>query len=168
MFQQMTQEIDHLLASHTAQIHLHPQLEPLRFGGHQQCTDQVHPLLMLQAGAESRRLPAWGPSALEWADQRFATFIEENQGCAQGLPLFLSTATDNVSNKRSRRHRVESLVVEAFGNSNLAGLANTRRYWFDTGRQSACESTFECASVSSNRRDSHPPARHPPRLASSV
>lgn len=98
--QQIAQEIDHLLACQIALVHLRPQLDPLSFGCYQQRADQVRSLLMLQAGANCRRLTARCPSALERTNQRLATFIEENKGCAQGLPLFLSTASDNVSNGR--------------------------------------------------------------------
>lgn len=131
MFQHMTQEIDHLFTGQRALMPLHPQFDPLRFGCHQQCANQVGSLMMLQTGAKRGCLPARCPGALKWTDQRFATFIEKNQGGTQGLPLFLSMASDSVSNKRSRRHRVVALVVGAFGNSTSFGPAHARRHWDD-------------------------------------
>ena len=126
LLQQLPQEIDHLLTGQIALIQLHPQLDPMRFGGDQQGANQVRPLVMLQTGANRRRLAAWRPSALEGTDQIFATFIEENKGRSQALPLFLSTASDTVSNKQSPFRRVGKLGVAAFGNSNSFGATNAR------------------------------------------
>jgi hypothetical protein len=133
MFQHMLQEIDHLFTSQIALIPLHPQLDPVSFGCHQQRADQVRPLVMLQTGANRWRLPARCPGALEWTDQGFATFVEKNQGCAQGLPLFLPTASDTVSNRQLQHHRVAAPAVVAFGNSNSFGSAHARRRWGDSG-----------------------------------
>jgi hypothetical protein len=98
--QQPSQEFNHLFACHAPLVQLYPQLDPSRFRRDQQGADQIGTLMMVEAGANCRRLTARRPSALERTNQRLATFIEENKGCAKGLPLFLSTASDNVSNRR--------------------------------------------------------------------
>lgn len=133
LFQYMPQELDPLITRQSALRPLHPQLDPLSFGCHQQCANQVGPLVRLQTGAQRWWLPARCPSAPKWTDQRFATFVEKNQGCTQAGPLFLSPASDNVSNRRSQPHRVEAPAVGAFGNSTSCGPAHARRHWGDNG-----------------------------------
>jgi hypothetical protein len=112
-------------------------------------------------------LAAWGPRALEWTNQRFATFVEKNQGRAQGLPLFLSTASDNASNRQSRHRHVGRPTVAAFGNSTSFGGVNTKHCWLDRRPQIGRESIAARAPTSNSRRDSHTPVNHALTLVSS-
>ncbi len=118
LMQQPSQEFNHLFACHAPLVQLYPQLDPSRFRRDQQGADQIGTLMMVEAGAHGGRLTAWSPSPLEWADQRFATFIKENQGCAEAPPLFLSKASGSVSNKQFQPHRVAMPTAGASGNSS--------------------------------------------------
>ena len=115
--QQPSQEFDHLFAGHAPLMQFDSQFDSSRFRRDHQGTDQIGALMMVKAGSHGWSLTARGPSPLEWTDQRFATFIQENQGGVQVSPLFLSTASGSVSNKQSQLHRVATPTVGASGNS---------------------------------------------------
>jgi len=168
MLQHMLQEFDHLLTCYGALIQFHTQSDSVRFRADQQCPDQIGPLMMIQTRGHLRRLAARGPSALDRANQRFATFIEKNKGCAQRLPVFLSTASDSVSNKRLPPHRVETRPVVAFGNSTSSGRGDTKHYWLDTPHRITYESIPGHASRSSNHLNNHKPLSPELRLAPNV
>ncbi len=118
VIQHVSQEINDLFPRHTVGVQFDLQFDPARFRCYQQRADQVCTLMMLKTCPQARRLTARGPSPFERTHQRFATFIEKNKGRTQRLPLFLSTASDSVSNTQWRRHRVEVPNVAAFGNSS--------------------------------------------------
>lgn len=118
LLQQPTQEFNHLFARYSPLMQFDSQSYPTGFGADQQGADQIGPLMMVKAGTHCWGLAARGPSALERADQRFATFIKENQGCAKRPPLFLSKASDNVSNRQFQPHRVAGPTVEVSDNSS--------------------------------------------------
>lgn len=115
--QQISQEFNHLFARHAPRVQLDPQVDPPGFRRDQQRADQIGPLMMVEAGSQGGRLTARGPSPFEGTDWRFATFIKENKGCAQGLPLFLSTASGNVSNKQFQPRLVAEINAVVFGNA---------------------------------------------------
>jgi hypothetical protein len=118
LMQQPSQEFNHLFAGHSPLMQFDSQSYPTGFRADQQGTDQIGPLMMVKAGPHRWGLAARGPSALERADQRFTTFIKENQGCAQALPLFLSRANDSVSNRQFQPHPVARPTVVASDNSS--------------------------------------------------
>ncbi len=100
--QHLLQESDHLFAPQTAPIRARGLLAPAAIRPDQQCTQQVQPLVMLQAGADGRRLSTWRPTALERRDQRETAFIFKYQRGSQFTPLFLSLARPAASRKQSR------------------------------------------------------------------
>lgn len=130
--QQTLQEFNDLFARYTPVVQFDPQFNSSRFRRDQQGTYHIGALMMVEAGAHAGRLTARGPNPLEGTDQRFATFIEENQGGAEGLPLFLSKASDSASNKQFQLHRVAAPTVAASGNSNGDDAATATRHSDDT------------------------------------
>jgi hypothetical protein len=115
--QQGLEKGDHFVATDRVPIGLNVRLD-LAFGrAHPHSTNQIETFVVLNTGADGRRLSAWRPRALERADQRKPAFIGKNQGGAQRLPLFLSAARHSVSNGRPLHRRVRTCAVGVFGSS---------------------------------------------------
>ena len=119
------QDSDHLFAPQTAPIRARGQLAPVAVRPDQQCTQQVQPLVMLQAGAEDRRLSTWRPTALEQRDQRETAFIFKYQRGSQFTPLFLSLA-------RPAAPLVGSPHAVSSGCSNSCEPSHAKHHWQHT------------------------------------
>ena len=98
--QQVLEKGDHFVPTDRVPIGLNVQLDLAFSRAHPHSTDQIEAFVVLNTGADGRRLSAWCPGALQWADQRKPAFIGKNQRGAQRLPLFLSAARYSVSNGR--------------------------------------------------------------------
>ena len=121
---------------------------------HPQCADEIHPLMMINARPDGRRLAARRPGPFERRDERKPTFINKDKGCVQGLPLFLDAARYSVSNAQSLRHRAATCAVAVFGYSTPDVAGDTRRRWGDSARQTTPRSDARCDPTSSNLRRS--------------
>lgn len=64
-------------------------------------TQQIQSLMVVQAGANDRRLSTRRPSPFQWRNERKAAFIFKNQRSFQLTPLFLSWAKCISSNALS-------------------------------------------------------------------
>lgn len=148
--QNLLQESDHLFATQAAPIGTCGQLDLSAIQTHQQCTQHVQPLVMLQAGTNSRCASTWRPTALERRDQREAAFIYKNQPSPQFTPLFLSLARPAASRKRSPPRRVGSPGAAASGCSNPCDLSRVRRRWEHTEFRIVPKSRARSAPASSN------------------
>ncbi len=125
--QQLGEKPNHLLSGDCFTIGLKMQLYLAPRRCHPQRPNQVQTLIRLQTRANRGRLSARCPCAFEWRDQGKPAFIEENQSCAQALPLFLYAARHNVSNVQRLAHRALNYAVVVFGNSNRGVATNTTR-----------------------------------------
>lgn len=148
--QQMSQEVNDLLAGQVAAIRLGAQFDLASARRDEQRADRIDTRVVLNAGPNSRRLTAGCPSALERADQRLPIFINKHKGCAQVTPLFLSTAKCIASNARSPCHPAEKRRVAASDNSSPCGVTHAKRRWADTGRQTTSRSHARSAPTSSS------------------
>jgi hypothetical protein len=126
VLQQVLEKGDHLVPTDRVPIGLHVQLDLAFARAHPQSTNQIEAFVVLNARADGRRLSAWRPGALQWADQRKPAFIGKNQAGAQRLPLFLSGARHSVSNGRPLHRRVRTCAVAVFGNSSLNVVRHTK------------------------------------------
>lgn len=113
---------------------------------------QVQPRIVLNTGANHRRLTAWGPSPFEWGDQRKPTFVEKNEGCAQVLPLFLSVAKRSVSNEPGRPRPDARRAVAVFDNSSPAAVRDTKWYSIDSAPETNPKPVGRCALESNSRQ----------------
>lgn len=76
--QQMFQKSNHMLTVQSLPRRLETQLELAPARRDTYCPDQVQALVVLDTGAQHRRLPAWRPGPFERRDQGKAAFIGEN------------------------------------------------------------------------------------------
>ncbi len=90
--EQVSQKKDDLLPADRFSVRVQMQPNPTLARRHTRGTDQVQSLVVLDARANRRGLPTWGPGSLERRDERKARFIDENQSRPKLLPLFLSAA----------------------------------------------------------------------------
>ena len=125
--EQVSEKGNDLIAGDRFAIGLEVQLDFVSSRTHTQGADQVHALIVLDAGAQGRRLAAWCPGAFERRDQRKPTLIRENQGCPPLLPLFLYAAKRNASNGQWLHLCDATRAVAVFGNSKPDGAKDTRR-----------------------------------------
>jgi hypothetical protein len=150
--EQVFQKDNDFISSDRGAIGLQVQLDLAFPRTYTQGSDQVQALVVFDTRANGRGLPARCPSAFERRDQRISTFIEENEGCAKLLPLFLYVARCNVSNVQWLRHRGATRGVVVFGNSSLAAAKDTRRYGSDSALETDPRSDVQCDPRSSNLR----------------
>ena len=150
--EQVFQKDNDFISSDRCAIGLQAQLDLAFPRTYAQDPDQVQTLVVFDTRAKGRGLPARCPSAFERRDQRISTFIEENEGCAKLLPLFLYAARCNVSNVQWLRHRGATRVVAVFGNSSRAVAKDTRRYASDSALETGPRSDVQCEPRSSNLR----------------
>jgi len=148
--QQMLQKTDHTIAGHRLQARLAVQLHLASCRAHTDGPDQVHALVMLDACANGRRLPTRCPGALERRNQRKAAFIQENQGRAPLMPLFLSAARRNASNGQSPHRRAAALVAVGAGSSSPVAATGTTCHWHDSGSETTPRSGERCGPGSNN------------------
>jgi hypothetical protein len=118
--------------------------------------------VMIQTGAQARRLPDRSPGSLERRNQRKTLLIQQNQGRAQGEPLFLSVATLLPSISRWPRHRAAAQSVAVSGCSISFAGASTRRRSADSVCQTDRRSLVQSDPMSNGRQDIH---THRPRAA---
>lgn len=114
----MLQKDNDFLATEYDVIGLQMQLDLALPWTHAHRADQIQAFIVFDTRAKDRRLPPPRPRSFERRDQRKATFIGKNEGCAQLLPLFLYAARRNVSNAQSLHHPDARRVVAVFGNSS--------------------------------------------------
>jgi hypothetical protein len=116
-------------------------------------------------------LPDRSPSPLERRKQRTPLLIQQNQGRAQGEPLFLSVATLLLSIARWPRHRAAARSVAVSGCSISCAGASTRCRSADSVDQTARSSLGQSDPRSSARQDTHiqrPRGAVPARVASAA
>lgn len=119
--QQLLQKGDDLFSSQAMSVRADRQFDLVSARAHQECVQQVQPLMMCQTGPDSRRTTARCPTSLERRDQRETTFIFKHQRSKQFTPLFLSLARLSVSRKRWLPRRVGLPSVVPFGCSSRCG-----------------------------------------------
>src|SRR5262249_39713756 len=112
------QEGDDLLPREINFVSLGSQSDLSPAGGHLQGADDIDALMVLEAGACLRRLPARRPGPLQRADQREAAFVLKNQRPPKLPPLFLYVARRSVSNGQSLGRRAAEPRAGASDNSS--------------------------------------------------
>lgn len=127
--EQVNQKQDDLLPVDRCCVRVHMQSDPTSARRHTQGSDQVQSLIVLNARADRRGLPARRPGPLERRDERKACFIKENQSRPKLLPLFLSAARCNASSAQWLRHRGAGAGVGASDSSTPDGAASATRRW---------------------------------------
>lgn len=80
---------------------------------------QIQALMVVQAGANDRRLSTRRPSPFQWRNERKAAFIFKNQCRFQLTPLFLSWAKCISSSALSPHHLAGALGAADADCSNL-------------------------------------------------
>lgn len=160
--QQVLEKGDHFVATDRVPIGLNVQLDLAFSRTHPHRTDQIEAFFVLDTGADGRRLSAWRPGALQWADQRKPAFIGKNQGGSQRLPLFLSAARYSVSNGQPLHRRVPTCAVVVFGNSTPNAVTHTTHRSAGSAPQTAPRSAAQSDPRSSNLQHGR---RHTPRAA---
>ena len=153
--QQLLQKGNHLLAAQAAPIRADYQFDLAATRTDQQGTQQIQPLVMLQAGAEGRCSATPRPTAFERRDQREAAFIFKYQRGSQLTPLFLSLARPSVSRKQSLSRRAGSPGAALFGCSSPSGPLRARHRWEHSGSGTTPRSHARSAPASSNLRHIH-------------
>ena len=113
--------------------------------------------MVLDTGADGRRLPAWCPRTFERADQGKPAFIGKNQRGTQRVPLFLYAARHSVSNERRLHRRARTCAVAVFGNSTPSVATHAKHRSADSARETVPRSGAQCGLGSSNLRYSHRP-----------
>ena len=150
----MLKEKDHLFTSQIVPIRVHREFEAPAAGADQQSTHQIQSLVMVQAGAQARRVPAPSPAVFERRHQAKATFIFQNQPSLQFTTLFLSLAEPASSTARSVPRRVGSPAVAAAGCSTPCGSATATRRWVHSALQTTPKSHDQSVPVSNSLQDS--------------
>jgi len=117
MLQQMLQKINDLVTRQVALVRLGSQADFASTRRDQKGRNRIDALVVLNAGANLGRVSPRSPSALERADQRLPIFVNQDKGCTQVAPLFLSWAKCTVSSGQSARHHAETRCAAAFDNS---------------------------------------------------
>jgi hypothetical protein len=152
--QNLLQENHHLFATQAAPKRTGCQPDST-IQADQQCTQQVQPLVMLQAGANGRRVPAWCPAALERRDPRKAAFIFKDQRGSQFTPLFLSLARPCVSSKQFSPRRAGSPDAAPSGCSNPSDPLHTTHHSTHSVLRTAPRSGDRSVPVSNNLLRTH-------------
>jgi hypothetical protein len=148
--EQVSEKDNHFLSAERCAIGLNVQSDLALVRTHTDGPNEIHTLIVFKTGANGRRLPAWGPGALERRDQRKPTFIRKNKGGTQRLPLFLYAAKHSVSNGQSPGHRDATRAVVVVGSSTAIAATDTKRRWGDNGRGTDPRSNARCEPSSSN------------------
>ena len=148
--QQLLQESHNFFATQATPVRTRGQFDRVAIRFYQQRTQQVQPLVMLQAGADGWRVSARRPAAFERRDQREAAFIYKNQPGLQFTPLFLSLAKLAASRKQSLPRRVGSPAAAASGCSSPCDPSHARLHWAHTGPQTVPRSHARSVPASSS------------------
>jgi len=166
--QQLLQESHSLFATQAVSVRVRGQLDLAAIRADQQCTQQVQPLVMRQAGTNGGRMSTWRPTPLERRDQREAAFIFKNQRGQQLTPLFLSLAKSVASKRQSLPRPVGSPSVAASGCSSPSDPSRARRRWEHTELRIVPKSRDRSAPTSSNLLRTHEHRPHVTTLAPTV
>jgi len=131
------------------------QTHHLHFGRQYNRTDGIETLMVVDAGTNAGRLTARRPTGRQWQNQRIATFVLENQLCAEVTRLFLSAAIHSAANGLLLRHRADWKRVSPAGNSSRSFLTTTMSHSMYTVFQTNPRSLVLFDQVSSDRLESH-------------
>lgn len=153
--QYLLQESYNLFAAQAVPVRLRSQLDLAAIRLDQQCTQQVQPLVMRQAGTNGRRMSTWRPTAFERRDQREAAFIFKYQRGQQLTPLFLSLAIRAASRKQWLPRHVGSPAAAVSGCSSPCDPSHARHRWVHTEPQTDPRSHARSAPASSNLLHTH-------------
>ena len=143
-----------MFTSQIVPIRVHREFEVSTAGADQQSPHQIQSLVMIQAGAQARRVPARRPTVFERRHQAKAIFVFQNQPSMQFTTLFLSLAARASSTARSVPHRAGSPAVAAAGCSNPCGSTTATRHWAHSALQTTPKSHDQSAPGSSSLQDS--------------
>jgi len=171
MSQQMLQEFNDLVAGQITLIRPGTQTDSTSAGRDQQRANRVDPLIVLNAGPNLGCLSLRCPGPLERTDPRLPIFVNQDKGCAQVTPLFLSWAIDTVSNVRSRHRHAGRKVAVAFDNSTPYAAGDTTPHSDGTEFQTDARSTAQCGQASNtppHNREHTLPSTRPAPVASIV
>jgi hypothetical protein len=166
--QHLLQKSNHRFTAQAAPIRASGQFDLAAIWADQQGAQQVQPLVMLQAGAEGRRMTTRRPTPFERRDQREAAFIFKYQRGQQFTPLFLSLARPAASRRRSSPRRVGLPGVAPFGCSNPCDPSHTIRHWTQSVLRTVPKSHDQSDRVSSNLRHIREHRRHGATLVPTV
>jgi hypothetical protein len=148
--QQLLQKSNCLFTTQTVPVRTDGQFDLVPIWADQQCTQQVQPLVMRQAGAEGGRMSTLRPTPLKRGDQREAAFIFNYQRGQQLTPLFLSLARPAASKKQWLLRRAGSPGAVPSGCSNPCDPSHTRHRWNHSVLQTIPRSHVRSAPASSN------------------
>lgn len=131
---------NHLFSGQAVPVGLEAQPNSFSLRRNQQHAQEIKTLVMVDAGADDRRLAAASPAALKRRDQREAAFIFESPGSAQLPTLFLSWAVLLPSSAQWLRHPAGGDGVAVADCSNPSDPSHARRSSGDSGLQTIARS----------------------------
>jgi hypothetical protein len=159
MLQQMLQKINDLVTRQVALVRLGSQADFASTRRDQQGRNRIDALVVLNAGANLGRVSPWSPSSLERADQRLPIFVNQDKGCTQVTPLFLSWAKGTVSSGQSARHHAETRCAAAFDNSTPCAARDATHHSDGNGYGTTAKSHARCGQGSNSLQHNRGPRR---------